>query len=161
MLNRSTIDRIHHQSAPFLSVFSLTHIHQHTTPPPPPSSSHCRATLTAAHSAATPMLAAGVPSTIAALLLVVGLLCALWAVLRVLHAFRQAFDARELLFDDGSGGSGLGLGLGKPYRRRGVGGRWLGGVGHAGYRGVGAGGEFPLFPEDVHLQCSHWAETVR
>ncbi len=101
------------------------------------------------------MLEAGVPSTLAALVLAGGLLCAAWALLRILHAFRQAFDARELLFDDGSG-LGVRLGSGRSYRR----GRWTGAMGHAGYPEGGAEGGVPLFPEDVHLQCSHWTETV-
>lgn len=98
------------------------------------------------------MLAASVPPTLATVLVLGGLVVIAWGVVRVLHAFRHAFDARELLFDDHEGCS---HGGGHRYRQPG---RWMGGK-HGGY--VGAEGDLPLFPEDVHLQCSHWAETVR
>lgn len=110
--------------------------------------------LGAAHAAAAPMLAAGVPATLAALLLTGAVCGVLWAIALTLRAFRQAFDARELLFDDGSGG-GLRTRSSYQFHRRqgGPSGRWM-----TGY--CGPNGELPMFPEDVHLQCSHWAETV-
>lgn len=94
------------------------------------------------------------PAVLAALVLVGAVLGGVWAVVLTVRAFRQAFDARELLFDDGSGGGvGVGRGFQFQHRRGGLNGRYMG-------RYCSPNGELPVFPDDVHLQCSHWAETV-